>query len=313
MSWKLTLSYDGSGFHGWQVQPNLRTVQGTLAAAVHHITGETVLPQGSGRTDTGVHALAQVASFALAAPIPPENLQRALNRSLPASIRVLAAEIVPEHFHARHSALAKTYEYRIFEPRLPSEPQVPGEPDRICSPFLAPFVWDCRWPLNLAAMQQAAVHLLGTHDFTSFAASDPDLASRSSLTTTPSQPEPRNTTSSRPEPRDPTSSRPERAARSGEIPAFSNANPPTEPQGIYPVKTITTSALTREDGLLLYRIRGSGFLHHMVRNIVGTLVEAGRGALDADEIPTVLAARDRSAAGPTAPASGLFLVSVEYA
>jgi tRNA pseudouridine38-40 synthase len=265
MLWKLTLSYDGSGFHGWQVQPNLRTVQGTLAAAIQHITGESVLPQGSGRTDTGVHALAQVASFTLAAPIPPENLQRALNRSLPASIRVLVAEIVPEDFHARHSAVAKTYEYRVFEPRLPAEPQVPGQSaDRICSPFLAPFVWDCRWPLNLAAMQQAAAHLLGTHDFTSFAASDPDLVERS-----------------------------------GEA-------------GPSPVKSITRSELTRENALLIYRVRGSGFLHHMVRNIVGTLVEVGRGALDADRIPSILAARDRSAAGPTAPASGLFLMSVEY-
>jgi tRNA pseudouridine38-40 synthase len=125
--WKIILTYDGTPYNGWQVQPNLPTVQGTLAQAIHRITGETVLPQGSGRTDTGVHALAQVATFSLTVPIPAANLHRALNRALPASIRVLSVEAVPEDFHARHSALRKTYEYRIL-------PCV--HDDRICSPML---------------------------------------------------------------------------------------------------------------------------------------------------------------------------------
>src|ERR1700728_4696885 len=141
MHWKLTLAYDGTPYNGWQVQPNLPTVQGTLASAIHRITGETVLPQGSGRTDTGVHALAQVATFTLTVPIPATNLQRALNHALPASIRVMSIEAVPEDFHARHSARRKTYEYRI----LPCESE-----DRICSPMLAPYVWACRFPLELA-------------------------------------------------------------------------------------------------------------------------------------------------------------------
>src|ERR1700710_1904855 len=106
--WKLILTYDGTPFNGWQVQPSLPTVQGTLAHAIHHITGESVLPQGSGRTDAGVHALAQVASFSLSAPIPAANLQIALNRTLPPSIRILAADEVGEDFHARHSAQRKT-------------------------------------------------------------------------------------------------------------------------------------------------------------------------------------------------------------
>jgi tRNA pseudouridine38-40 synthase len=264
--WKLILAYNGSGFHGWQIQRtqnSLRTVQGTLAQAIASLTGETVLPQGSGRTDAGVHALGQVATFTLQAPIPAANLQRSLNRALPASIRVLSAEIVPETFHARHSATSKTYEYRIFEARLPHSGGVIT--DRICSPFLAPFVWDCHWPLNLVAMQGAADDFLGQLDFTSFAASDPDLSERSELSPGPST-----------------------------------------------IRNITRSTLTRESNLLIYRVTASGFMHHMVRNIVGTLVEIGRGSLPPDAVPQILAARNRSAAGPTAPASGLFLVSVDY-
>ncbi|HEY6412518.1 MAG TPA: DUF2344 domain-containing protein, partial [Edaphobacter sp.] len=141
--WKITLSYDGTSFNGWQVQPNLPTVQGTLAQVIHHLTGEQVLPQGSGRTDAGVHALGQVASFSLAAPIPAANLHRALNRTLPPSIRILTVEQVPEDFHARHSARYKTYEYRISTAS-------------ICSPMLAPYVWDCHLHLDLATLQNAA-------------------------------------------------------------------------------------------------------------------------------------------------------------
>src|SRR5215475_3377621 len=118
MNWKLTLAYDGTDFHGWQVQPDRITVQGELAAAIERITGERVLPQGSGRTDAGVHARGQVASFELNAPIPPENLHRALNRTLPAAIRVLGTEHAPPDFHARHSVRAKTYEYRILQAQI---------------------------------------------------------------------------------------------------------------------------------------------------------------------------------------------------
>jgi tRNA pseudouridine38-40 synthase len=262
--WKLTLSYDGTGFHGWQVQPRHRSVQGTLSDALHRMTGEQVLPQGSGRTDAGVHALAQVASFALEAQIPAENLLRALNRLLPGSIRVLAAEEVGADFHARHSAVRKSYEYRLFEQRRRDDAE--GSAERICSPFLAPYVGNCRWPLDLETMQQAAGLLIGIHDFTSFAAADPDLAMRSG----------------------------------------------SQRIGPNPVKTIFASAVDRTSDALVYRVTGSGFLHHMVRNIVGTLVEVGRGALVPEDISRILAARDRSAAGPTAPAKGLFLTHVDY-
>ena len=263
--WKLTLSYNGTSFHGWQVQPGLPTIQGRLAAALHHVTGETVLPQGSGRTDTGVHALAQVASVTLAGPIPAANLHRALNHVLPPSIRILSAEEVPASFHARHSARSKTYEYRIFERRASASPDT-----RICSPFLAPFVWDCRWPLDLPSMQQAATHLLGSHDFTSFAATDPDRVERDS-------------------------------SSSGE-----NSDPGGN------VRCLHLSLWIQEPQLLLYRVRGNGFLHHMVRNLVGTFLEVGRGNLAETRISTILESRARERAGPTAPARGLFLVNVEY-
>ena len=266
--WKLTLAYDGTPFHGWQVQPGLPTVQGTLSDALYEMTGERVLPQGSGRTDAGVHALGQVASFALVAPIPAANLLRALNRILPPSIRILLAEPATEGFHARHGAIRKTYEYRVFPLRPETIPfsSAKAIPDRICSPMLAPYTWACRWPLDLGALQEAGARVEGTHDFRSFAASDPDLTTRSET--------------------------------EAEVPST--------------VRTIDRSVWQKEGELLIYRVTGTGFLHHMVRNLVGTFAEIGAHRMDAAAVPGILAARDRSAAGPTAPASGLFLVSVEY-
>jgi len=266
-TWKLTLSYDGTDYHGWQVQPGQRTVQGELRVALGRITGETPLPQGSGRTDAGVHALGQVASFTLQARIPAENLVRALNRTLPPSIRILEARTMPTGFHARHSALAKTYEYRVWV-----ENQECAE---ICSPFLARYVYVCPWRLDCDALNAAARLLLGDHDFASFAASDPDLATRTQ-----------------------------------------DADDAMEIDFPATTRTVFTStwaeSATDFGPLLIYRIRGNGFLHHMVRNLVGTMIEVGRGAIEAGDIPAVFAARSRSAAGPTAPARGLFLHSVEY-
>lgn len=257
-NWKAILSYDGTPYHGWQIQPNLPTVQGTLAQAIHQITGESVLPQGSGRTDAGVHAIAQVASFSLESPIPPANFHRALNHALPPSVRVLSIDHASPDFHARHSAIGKTYEYRIHPA------------GSICSPMLAPYVWPCPFPLDFDQLQQAAAHVVGTHDFTSFAAVDPDLVTRTA---------------------EPSSDQPQRATA---------------------IRTIHHSHWRQQEGILIYRVTGTGFLHHMVRNLVGTFAEAGTGRISASIIPEILAACDRSAAGPTAPASGLFLVEVEY-
>lgn len=274
---KLTLSYDGTPYHGWQVQPGLPTVQGCLSDAVAEVTGERLLPQGSGRTDAGVHALGQVASLSLRANIPATNLHRALNRILPASIRILQTELVDESFHARHSARGKIYEYHLFERRKAGSPLVNGRLlERICSPFVAPYVWDCRWSLDLAAMRHASQPLLGALDFSSFAAGDLDKSQRSA----------------------------------DEASDAADSDP--DDAGPNPVKTIHSVSWTRTEDLLTFRIHGSGFLHHMVRNIVGTLVEIGRGSMDASAMPSILSARDRSAAGPTAPASGLFLAEVLY-
>jgi tRNA pseudouridine38-40 synthase len=248
----LTLAYDGTDYRGWQVQPGLPTIQGELADAIERITGERVLPQGSGRTDAGVHALGQVASFTLEAPIPAENLHRALNRTLPAAIRIVQAERVAEDFHARHSAQSKWYEYRIFR----------GE---ICPPWMARYVYALAWPLDVEAMRQAAPAFVGEHDFRSFAASDPD-----------------------------------RAARDGEDAEESH------------VRTIFASGWSEEGELLIYRVHGNGFLHHMVRNLVGTMIGVGRGQFDAAEMPRLLALCHRAVAGATAPARGLFLQRVHY-
>ena len=268
-TWKLTLAYDGTDFQGWQVQPGLPTIQGELQAALGRITGESPLPQGSGRTDAGVHALAQVASFALRAPIPAENLHRALNRTLPLAIRISEARTVRSTFHARHSAVAKTYEYRIFR-------------EAICPPFLARYVVACPWTLDVEKLRSCAQVFAGEHDFQSFAANDPDLSER------------------------------ERSDATGET-ATDDA---LRIAPLSTVRTIFSSAWEERPNeagaLLVYRVRGNGFLHHMVRNLVGTMLDVGRGQLALEEIPGILAARSRSAAGPTAPARGLFLHSVEY-
>ena len=246
---KITLAYDGSDYSGWQVQPDCETIQGTLAAAIERVTGSKVLPQGSGRTDAGVHALAQVASCQINFGVPTANLQRALNHVLPAAIRVVETMEVPPDFHARKSARAKTYRYRIYR-------------CEICPPFLARYVYHFPYPIEEDAMREAARIVVGEHDFTSFAAVDPE--------------------------------------RGREEHDASN------------VRTIYSSEWEREGEEFVYTVRGSGFLHHMVRNLVGTFLLLGKGTLDCEGLTRILVMRDRSLAGPTAPACGLYLVSAEY-
>jgi tRNA pseudouridine38-40 synthase len=246
---KLTLSYDGTDFSGWQVQPETATIQGALASAIGRITGEKVLPQASGRTDAGVHALAQVVTFVTESSVPTANLQKALNDILPASIRILQAEEVSDDFHARHSAKAKTYGYRIYR-------------EAICPPFLARYVWHYPYPLEEGEMASAAALVIGEHDFTSFAAVDPERG--------------------------------------------------CEDASVLNVRQILSSSWERLGEEFVYTVRGSGFLHHMVRNLVGTFILVGKGTLKPDDIARILEAKNRSQAGATAPASGLYLVNVEY-
>jgi tRNA pseudouridine38-40 synthase len=261
---KLILSYDGSEFAGWQVQPDAVTIQGTLASAIGRVTGEKVLPQGSGRTDAGVHALAQVATFTTESPAPTANFVKALNDVLPASVRVLEAEEVAPDFHARRSARAKTYRYRIYRAA-------------ICPPFLARYVWHYPYPLDEAAMARAAAQVEGEHDFTSFAAVDPER----SVGVPPAFADGQN-------------------ARGRESAPASN------------VRKIFSSSWQRHGDEFIYTVKGSGFLHHMVRNLIGTFILVGKGTLQDEDVTRIMEVRSRSAAGATSPASGLYLVNVEY-
>ncbi len=272
---KLTLAYDGSAFHGWQVQPGRPTIQGILAGVIESLTGEKLLPQGSGRTDAGVHALAQVATFQTASSIPLANFRIVLNDRLPAAIRVLAIDEVPEGFHARHSARAKCYHYRIWR----------GD---VVPPFLARYVTHHPYPLDETAMQQAAALVTGEHDFTSFAAVDPDQRQRPErrqLPRTLLPPTPLQSTTQRQQ---------------------------AEPRQATNLRTIHESRFERHAEELVYIVRGTGFLHHMVRNLVGTFLLAGKGSIAPPDILAILEACDRRAAGPTAPAEGLYLVEVVY-
>ncbi len=274
---ELTLSYDGTDFAGWQVQPGRATIQGTLASAIGRLTGENVLPQGSGRTDAGVHALAQVASFQTASTIPTENWALALNHILPPSIRVLEVAEAAPGFHPRKSALAKTYRYRIHRAA-------------VCPPFLARYVWHFPYPVDEEAIIAAAEVVVGEHDFTSFAAVDPERVDRM---TAGSEEEDRG----------------EAAVEKSPPKRTLDGAPLTIPTN---VRKIFSSSWAREGEELIYTVRGNGFLHHMVRNLVGTFILIGKGTLTREDLGRILAARDRSKAGPTAPAKGLFLVSVEY-
>src|ERR1700722_11033481 len=243
---RIVVSYDGTDYHGWQVQPGLPTIQGALEQAISEIEGRPVPVAGSGRNDAGVHAVAQVAAFSIQNPIPVDNLRRAVNRLLPRDIRVLLVEEAAADFHPRFQAKRKTYEYRIFR----------GE---ICSPFERRYVCHHPYPLAVKEMIALAPLLEGEHDFAAFAASDDRDALELSK-----------------------------------------------------VRTIFGSRLELASDRLIYRVTGSGFLKHMVRNIVGVLLEAGKGNVDRAAFLARLEPGCTIPPGPTAPARGLFLISVDY-
>ena len=240
---KLTLEYDGTSYAGWQRQPDHPTIQATLEAAIGTVTHHSIAVIGAGRTDSGVHGLGQVASFHTDNTLSANEWKRALNGILPPDICVLAAETVPNEFHARYSARRKLYEYRI----LNRSARTALDRHR---------VWHVSTPLDLAKMEEAAKLLVGRNDCTSFQGSATD-----------------------------------------------NENP---------ICVVNTVELTRNADRIHIQIEANRFLKHMVRAIVGTLVEVGQGKREPQNLKGILEARDRRAAGFTAPPQGLFLVKVEY-
>jgi len=242
--YKLTLEYDGTGLVGWQRQATGLSVQEILETAIERFSGEAVRVHGAGRTDAGVHALAQVAHFDLSRETDPDEIRGALNYHVrPHAVSVLSVEAVPETFNARRSARERHYRYRILNRRAP--PAL--ERNR---------VWHVGPPLDIAAMREGAAHLLGKHDFTTF---------RDALC-----------------------------------------------QAKSPVKTIDALDVARVGEEVLIEVRARSFLHHQVRNIVGTLKLVGLGKWAPLDVKRALEARDRRAGGPTAPAEGLCLVAVLY-
>lgn len=252
-TFRLTLAYDGSTYAGWQSQPDQPTVQDTLELALHKLTGETVRTVASGRTDAGVHALGQVASFRSETHLEPPVLLRAINAHLPPSIRVREVSEVDASFHAIRDARRKRYRYVLEDMQPPNV-------------FGSAFAWQLPTRLDDAAMRRAASVLLGEHDFASFESSGS-----------------------------------ERESTVRTIHAFDIQRQPA----------ILSATADNRDALWI-EVEANGFLYNMVRNIVGTLVEVGRGARPEAWVSQVLAACDRRQAGPTAPPQGLFLLWVEY-
>ena len=249
MNYKLLIQYDGTDFHGWQVQENDRTIQGELERVIGMLEDRKVGVIGSGRTDAGVHAEGQVANLMVNRTFTPDKLRAAINGNLWRDIRVLKAERVPDEFHARFSAKRKTYLYRILN-------------GPVMSPFWRRFAHHEHKPLDIGRMTNAARLLLGEHDWTAFASAHSDGDSR--------------------------------------------------------VRTVLDCTIqSRWDSraaanFLEFEISANGFLRYMVRSIIGTLIEVGRGEKDSDTIQTAIVTGDRSLAGKTAPAHGLTLLKVDY-
>jgi tRNA pseudouridine38-40 synthase len=242
MRFKLTVEYDGTDYHGWQVQPNGRTVQAVLEEALQRL-GESGRVAAAGRTDAGVHASGQVVSFVLQRQMSPETLQRAFNALTPRDISITAVEAVADDFDPRRHARSRVYTYRMWNAPWPS-------------PLWRRFTWHLPRPLDVEAMRTAAAVLLGEHDFSAFRAADCDAHGA--------------------------------------------------------VRRVLRSDVECAGHLLTYTIEATAFVRHMVRNIVGTLVEVGLAERAATDFPALLAARDRTRAGPTAPACGLCLTEVRY-
>ena len=247
---KLTIAYDGTDFHGWQIQANKPTVQGEIVAVLRRLTQENVQLPGAGRTDAGVHALGQVGSFRTQSALSAGEFQRALNALLPPAIRIVSAEETGPDFSARWSAKGKVYRYRLYR-------------GKVVPPMLWRYVLHYPFPLDEEAMKEAAAKFVGVHDFTSFAAS--------------------------------TGSEDDDKERNME-------------------REIYSSELKRSDDgeELWFTVHGRSFLRYMVRKMVGTLLEVGRGKLSPADIERLYELKDRSKSGPTMPPQGLFMVRVDH-
>ena len=274
---KITLAYDGTAYVGWQRQAAGTSIQGVLEAAIARIEGEAVTVAGAGRTDAGVHALGQVASVAVpsaSTSIACEAYARALNTSLPADVRVRMVEEAADDFHARFSARAKTYRYRLTR-------------GGVASPFESRYAWHITHPLDVSAMRAALDACRGEHDFAAFQSTGTPV--RDTVRTI-------------------------LAADLIEAPA------PREAEGLgWGLDAGSGADASAGAGFgasgeppLIVELTGTGFLRHMVRALAGTLVDIGRGRWPPAEMAAILASRDRSRAGPTAPPQGLFLVGVDY-
>ena len=245
---KLTIAYDGTDYHGWQIQAGKPTIQGEIVGVLERLTQERVVLHGAGRTDAGVHALGQVGSFRTQSALSAVEFQRALNALLPQAIRIVAAEEVGPDFHARWSARGKTYRYRLYR-------------GKVVPPFIRRYVLHYPFPLDEDKMRAAAARFVGVHDFTSFAAS--------------------------------TGSEDDDKERATEREIFS--------------AELVRSADNEE---LLFTVKGRSFLRYMVRKMVGTLLDVGRGKLAPEDIDRLFALKDRSKSGPTVPPQGLVMVEV---
>ncbi len=243
MNVKLTIEYDGTGYHGWQIQPHGPSIQSVLEQAISTFVGVPTRIVGSGRTDAGVHALGQVANFFTEKAFDRHRILRGLNALTPADITIKEVELVAESFDARRDGRSRIYEYRILNRSTPS-------------PFYLNRAWHVHESLDMAAMREAILCLLGEHDFTSFRAAGCEAA--------------------------------------------------------HPMRKVYRTSLEQRGELLVYTIEATAFLRHMVRNIVGTLVEVGKGLRTVRSFKELLDERDRTKAGPTAPPQGLFLVEVKY-
>src|SRR5277367_3598374 len=247
---KLTIAYDGTDFHGWQIQSDKPTITGEIVGVLRRLTQENVQLYGAGRTDAGVHALGQVASFRTQSALSPAEFQRALNALLPAEIRIVDAEETGPAFNARWSAKGKVYRYRIYR-------------GKVVPPFLWRYVLHYPFPLDEDAMRDAAARFVGVHDFTSFAAS--------------------------------TGSEEDDKERVME-------------RGIFSTELVRSP----DNEELVFTVHGRSFLRYMVRKMVGTLLDVGRGKLAPADIDALYELKDRSKSGPTVPPQGLFMVQVDH-